>query len=199
LDILTGDGSWRYDPFGTPVTVSSAITNNQRLPGQWFQIEDGLSYNWHRTYDPGLGRYTQPDPLGFVDGPNVYGYAGQIPVMRVDPRGEFVQVLIGFGLGIGFEYLTNPCATWQDYALAGGLGALGGGAAGKIGGKLLPKLLPNGIYKPLFKPNGLLNSNRYLRIGEGDKGGNRVFRIGGNWVKIVKKNGKIDLKDLGPK
>jgi RHS repeat-associated protein len=77
----------RYDPFGNPVTVTSAITNNQRLPGQWFQIEDGLAYNWHRTYDPTIGRYTQADPLGFVDGPSVYGYAGQSPVMRVDPTG----------------------------------------------------------------------------------------------------------------
>jgi RHS repeat-associated protein len=83
----------RYDPFGNPVTVTSAITNNQRLPGQWFQIEDGLAYNWHRTYDPSLGRYTQADPLGFVDGPSVYGYAGQSPVMRVDPRGQFMSFL----------------------------------------------------------------------------------------------------------
>jgi RHS repeat-associated protein len=77
----------KYDPFGNPITVTSAITNNQRLPGQWFQIEDGLSYNWHRTYDPSLGRYTQADPLGFVDGPSVYGYSGSSPVMRVDPSG----------------------------------------------------------------------------------------------------------------
>jgi RHS repeat-associated protein len=30
------------------------------------QLEAGLHYNWHRHYDPSLGRYTQPDPLGFV-------------------------------------------------------------------------------------------------------------------------------------
>ena len=58
-----------------------------RFPGQWFQIEDGLSYNWHRNYDPTLGRYTQADPLGFVDGPGVYGYAGQSTLMRVDSAG----------------------------------------------------------------------------------------------------------------
>jgi RHS repeat-associated protein len=52
-----------------------------------FQIEDGLAYNWHRTYDATLGRYSQADPLGFVDGPGVYGYAGGSPVMGVDPRG----------------------------------------------------------------------------------------------------------------
>jgi RHS repeat-associated protein len=77
----------KYNPFGNAVTVTSSITNNQRLPGQWFQIEDGLAYNWHRTYDPTLGRYSQADPLGFVDGPSVYGYAGGSPVMGVDPSG----------------------------------------------------------------------------------------------------------------
>ena len=45
-------------------------------------------YNWHRTYDPTLGRYTQADPLGFVDGPSVYGYARRSPVMKVDPDGR---------------------------------------------------------------------------------------------------------------
>jgi RHS repeat-associated protein len=107
----------KYDPFGNPVTVTSAITNNQRLPGQWFQIEDGLSYNWHRTYDPSLGRYTQADPLGFVDGPSVYGYAGQSPVMRVDPRGlnritnplTDPRVCGAFVVGIGLCVYTPIC------------------------------------------------------------------------------------------
>ena len=58
-----------------------------RQDGQWYQARGcgwaseaqskspGLHYNWYRSYDPSLGRYTQPDPLGFVDGPSVYGYA----------------------------------------------------------------------------------------------------------------------------
>jgi RHS repeat-associated protein len=86
----------KYDPFGNPVTVTSAITNNQRLPGQWFQIEDGLAYNWHRTYDASLGRYTQADPLGFVDGPSVYAYAGSSPIMRVDPEGRSITGIAEF-------------------------------------------------------------------------------------------------------
>ena len=77
----------KYDPFGNAVAVTAAIINNQRLPGQSYQIEDGLSYNWHRTYDPTIGRYTQGDPLGFVDGPNIYNYAGQNPVMGMDQEG----------------------------------------------------------------------------------------------------------------
>ena len=70
------------------ITGTGAL--NLRFPGQWFQLETGLHYNWHRSYDPTLGRYTQPDPLGFVDGPSVYGYAKGSPVKSVDPDGQGV-------------------------------------------------------------------------------------------------------------
>ena len=63
------------------------MEQNLRFPGQYFLIESGLSYNWHRFYDPATGRYTQPDPLRFVDGPSVYGYAGASLMMLVDPWG----------------------------------------------------------------------------------------------------------------
>ena len=77
-----------YTPWGAPHTLTGAQTLNERFPGQWFQLESGLHYNWHRHYDPSLGRYTQPDPLGFVDGPGVYGYAGGSPLRYVDKDGR---------------------------------------------------------------------------------------------------------------
>jgi RHS repeat-associated protein len=80
--------SARYDPFGNVVSITSPTAMPLRFPGQYFQIEDGLSYNWHRNYDPSLGRYSQADPLGFVDGPGVYNYVGQSPGMKVDPSGR---------------------------------------------------------------------------------------------------------------
>jgi RHS repeat-associated protein len=61
----------RYDPFGVVRSVTGTAVQNLGLPGQWFQPEAGLWYNWHRHYDPTTGRYTTPDPLGFVDGPGV--------------------------------------------------------------------------------------------------------------------------------
>jgi RHS repeat-associated protein len=79
--------SAKYDPFGNVVTITSPTAMPLRFPGQVFQIEDGLSYNWHRNYDPTLGRYSQADPLGFVDGPGVYNYAAQSALMWVDPSG----------------------------------------------------------------------------------------------------------------
>jgi RHS repeat-associated protein len=72
--------------------ITGAASNNLRFPGQYFLIEAGLHYNWHRHYDPTLGRYLQPDPLGLEallsDGPSTYGYVGQSPAMYIDPTGQ---------------------------------------------------------------------------------------------------------------
>ena len=77
-----------WQPWGGVHAITGTATLNARFPGQWFQLEAGLHYNWHRHYDPSLGRYTQPDPLGFVDGPSVYEYAVSNPIAWVDPEGE---------------------------------------------------------------------------------------------------------------
>jgi RHS repeat-associated protein len=81
-----------YQPFGEAFAILGAATNNQRFPGQYFLIEAGLHYNWHRHYDPTIGRYLQTDPLGFVDGPSMYAYVKSAPTMRVDPEG--LQIVI---------------------------------------------------------------------------------------------------------
>jgi uncharacterized protein RhaS with RHS repeats len=47
----------------------------------------GLDYNWYRHYDPTIGRYAQPDPIEFVDGPSVYAYVRSAPTHGVDPLG----------------------------------------------------------------------------------------------------------------
>jgi RHS repeat-associated protein len=77
-----------YTPWGAFHSATGAQTLNTRFPGQWFQLESGLHYNWHRHYDPTLGRYTQPDPLGFVDGPSVYAYAKLSPLRLIDKDGR---------------------------------------------------------------------------------------------------------------
>jgi RHS repeat-associated protein len=62
---------------------------NLRLPGQYFDAETGLHDNFHRTYDSATGRYLQPDPLGYPDGPDPYLYASGDPVNRIDPKGLY--------------------------------------------------------------------------------------------------------------
>jgi RHS repeat-associated protein len=89
-------------------SMTGAVAQNLRFPGQYFQLETGLAYNWHRTYDPVTGRYTQPDPLRFVDGPSVYAYVGNSPLMNSDVTGlvQFTNwsnrsILVGGGPGHG--------------------------------------------------------------------------------------------------
>jgi RHS repeat-associated protein len=76
-----------WKPFGEPYALSGTIENNLRFPGQYFLIETGQAYNWHRTYDPTTGQYTQADPLRFVDGPSVYAYVRSSPYNSTDRLG----------------------------------------------------------------------------------------------------------------
>jgi hypothetical protein len=59
------------------------------------------------------------------------------------------------------------------------------------------KFAPRLAAEELFGKAGVLNSNRYLRVGFGRRGGQRVFRVAGSLVKRIKRSGKIDLFDCG--
>jgi hypothetical protein len=53
--------------------------------------ETGLYYFNQRYYDPSLGRFLTEDPAG--QGLNPYAYAGNSPLMYVDPDGEFFWIV----------------------------------------------------------------------------------------------------------
>jgi RHS repeat-associated protein len=100
-----------YRPFGEVVSITGTATLNLRFPGQYFLIESGLAYNWHRHYDSTIGRYTQPDPLEFVNGPSRYAYAKSSPTMETDPEG--LQASIARPRpGVPFPY-PKPLDEWN--------------------------------------------------------------------------------------
>jgi len=78
------------DATTTPTTGSTSIPPvrfNLRYPGQYFDEETGLHYNYFRSYDPKTGRYTQGDPIGLEGGWNRFAYVGGNALSRVDPDG----------------------------------------------------------------------------------------------------------------
>lgn len=107
---------WETDPWGvTPADDDpnslGAFTFNLRFPGQHFDAESDLHYNYYRYYSPSLGRYIQSDPRGILTGDldprrllaawigvelreyrnglnHTYAYVDNDPLMSVDPSGE---------------------------------------------------------------------------------------------------------------
>ncbi|WP_339456495.1 MULTISPECIES: RHS repeat-associated core domain-containing protein [unclassified Pseudomonas] len=59
---------------------------NLRFQGQYLDREIGLHYNTFRFYDPDVGRFTTPDPIGLAGGINLYAYAAN-PYGWIDPLG----------------------------------------------------------------------------------------------------------------
>jgi RHS repeat-associated protein len=73
-----------YKPFGEATVTISTITNNLRLPGQYFDQETGTHYNYFRDYNPMIGRYIQGDRIGLRGGLNLYSYVGNRPTRFKD-------------------------------------------------------------------------------------------------------------------
>ncbi|GAC1412335.1 MAG: hypothetical protein NVSMB6_14170 [Burkholderiaceae bacterium] len=63
------------------------IASRVWLPGQYFDTETGLHYNYFRDYEPGTGRYVESDPIGLSAGVETYQYAHSNTIRRIDPFG----------------------------------------------------------------------------------------------------------------
>ncbi len=106
------EGQWAFyvmDQAGTPIGLCSAegellceydraplgelvarpgakVDSPIRFQGQYADEEIGLHYNRFRYYDPEIGRYISPDPLGIRADLNAYKY-GDNAIGDVDPLG----------------------------------------------------------------------------------------------------------------
>jgi RHS repeat-associated protein len=96
---------WNEDAFGASVAAdqdrhghrdhdrdhgrSHEIEVNLRYPGQYYDTETGLFYNWNRYYNPNTGRYSRSDPIGLSGGVNTFGYVSANPLGFIDPWGLY--------------------------------------------------------------------------------------------------------------
>jgi RHS repeat-associated protein len=81
-----------YEAFGNLKITASNIPNNLRFPGQHYDDESNLNYNYFRDYDPQIGRYIQSDPMGLGGGLNTYVYVENRPTSLIDPSGLIPNV-----------------------------------------------------------------------------------------------------------
>jgi RHS repeat-associated protein len=87
---------YRYDLHGTPFFYDA---NDQQITNSAFGVRHlftGQQWDWeiylydlrNRFYSPDIGRFLQPDPVGFDgDATNLYRYAENNPVTSSDPTG----------------------------------------------------------------------------------------------------------------
>jgi len=120
---------YAYSPFGR-VSEPSSEGNPYLFTAREYEAHTGLYYYRARYYDPELGRFLQPDPIGYTAGPNLYAYCRNNPTNLVDPTGEFIPIVTGLWGGAIGAVIGGVTAA----ATGGDLDAVLAGAAGGFTG-----------------------------------------------------------------
>ena len=74
-----------------------AATGGYRFSTKELNARSGLVYFGARYYDPKIGRFITQDPLGPIDGPNLYVYTKNNPINNIDPDGLSTKKSCNFG------------------------------------------------------------------------------------------------------
>jgi RHS repeat-associated protein len=145
--------SWNAvdDAFGESAAVASGLEFDLRFPGQLYDSESGLHYNYLRDgYESGVGRYTQSDPIGLDGGMSSYNYVFANPMNSTDMLGlspdepGFGDQINPFGSrGSGNKNYTNYFDARFPKTIAGGKAVFGNRIKEKIcaNKKGLPKTI----------------------------------------------------------
>ena len=164
-----------YYPFGT-IRVNENNTdfdNSHKFTGHEYDDETDLTYMKARYYDGEMGRFLSVDPVyssvgntkllekktgltltTYLENPqllNSYSYTANNPLKHVDANGEFMHVVVGAGVGLAGQYITDVVSNIgengfsgsaftqnlsspTEYALRAGEGAIVVGTGGFVAG-----------------------------------------------------------------
>jgi RHS repeat-associated protein len=123
--------TYRYSAYGEE-ELTGSVTSPWRFASKRFDPESGLIFFGRRYYAPTVGRFLTPDPIGFTDGPNLYAYVHNCPLILIDPYGLLtmedakegaVGGVRGFGTGAvnGFVHPFDTVIKYGDYARSAGM------------------------------------------------------------------------------
>ena len=76
-----------YEAYGNIVLSTGSSQNNRLANTKERDFSIGLDNHGFRYYDPEVGRYVCPDPIGYGDGPNWWLYVQNNPINFIDPLG----------------------------------------------------------------------------------------------------------------
>jgi len=120
----SGNTVWRWDqrepfgndaPNGDPNNTGSVFDFPLRFPGQYFDKEINLAYNFYRDFDSGIGRYVQSDLIGLAGGINTYAYVNSRPLDGKDFFGLARTCGTGdFGERVTPNTFFRPCCEEHD-------------------------------------------------------------------------------------
>jgi RHS repeat-associated protein len=90
-------GSYRYSAWGERLSTSGTADGPLAWQGEWGYYRGSGRRTWIRARHllVGLGRWSNPDPAGTVDGGNEYLYVGNGPERAVDPSGLRIRIVGG--------------------------------------------------------------------------------------------------------
>ena len=125
---------YRYDAFGNAVEKSGGFDSPYRFSTKEYDPATGMSYFGFRYYSPGEGRWLSKDPVGYIDGLNLYIYVFNKPINWID--------------SVGLHIVRNAFGDWipHDHEIGNDFDP-GNTSPSRIGLDIIPHPWINAIFK----------------------------------------------------
>ena len=176
----------------------------RKFTGHDWDNDVRLYYTAFRYYSPDSNRWLTRDPLGMVDGPNVYAYVMGNPVTYVDPDGQAIFLPLLFVMGLVSLVALLPALRYTEQLQFGGT-VVGDGAwlSGLFSCKGMKFCIgmatamvgvSGDVY--LFSPGaieGTVGIDKFTSVGAAVKGGFGFTGHVGAGVSVPFVNGSVTL------